>query len=273
MQPLYSLAYLTSAPLQPPQAIELAARLGYQAIGLRIMPAAPGGAFNPLIENPDLLRETVATSRDAGIPVFDVEIVRLAEDFRADRFEPFLAICAELGAKAILVAGDDPDHGRLAASYAAFCEAARPYGLSADLEFMPWTEVPDCRTALRIVDAAAQPNGGILVDALHVARSATTLEDLRAIPRHLLHYAQLCDAPPGIPATDAELIFTAREARLLPGEGGIDLAGILDALPRGLPLSVEIPHAVRKAELGVEEWSRQALARSRDIVAKAYGAG
>lgn len=42
------------------------------------------------------------------------------------------------------------------------------------------------QAALRIVAGAGRPsNAGILVDALHVARSGTTLDDLRAIPRAL----------------------------------------------------------------------------------------
>ncbi len=271
MQPIYSLAYLTSEPLSPPESIALAARLGYRAVGLRALPASPTGAYSRLIEDPALLRATAAMIRETGVPVFDMEIVRLAGDFSVDRFKPFLEASASLGAKAVLVAGDDPDEARLTASYAAFCAAAYPFGLTADLEFMPWTRVPDCKTALRIVTAAAQPNGGILVDALHAARSSTTLAELRALPRHLLHYAQLCDAPAGIPATDAELIFTARAERLPPGEGGIDLKGILDALPADLPLSLEIPNDRRKPVVGVEEWSRQALAHARAVVATRAG--
>lgn len=266
MNRTYSLAYLTAAPLSPPESVSLAARLGYGAVGLRAMPAAPGGSYDPLMEDKALVRETVRRMADTGVSVFDVEIVRLAPDFDIETFKPFLALCGDLSAKAVLVAGDDPDEGRLTANFAAFCQAAAPYGVSADLEFMPWTRVPDAKAALRIVTAAGQPNGGILVDGLHVGRSTTSLEDLRAIPRAMLNYAQICDAEPGTHFTVEELIHTARCARLLPGEGGIDLAGIFAALPADLPVSVEIPHDVRKPQLGVEEWARQALAATRRLL-------
>ena len=183
-----------------------------------------------------------------------------ARAFRAADHLPFFEVGAKLGAKALLVAGDDEDEARLTASFAALCEAAAPFGLSADLEFMPWTKVPDARTALRIVLGAAQPNGGVLVDALHVARSATSLADVAAIPRQCLHYAQICDAPAEVPATVEGLIHTARCERLLPGDGGIDLAGIFSMLPRDLPISVEIPHDREVAAIGAEEWARRALA-------------
>lgn len=265
---VYSLAYLSSVPLSPADALVLAARLGYQHTGVRIAPASPGGDFHPLATDAAMLRETIARNRDTGATVFDVEIVRLAADFKVAAFKPFLETCGALGARAILVAGDDPDEARLTASFAAFCDAADDYGLTADLEFMPWTKVPDARAALRIVGNAARPNGRILVDALHAGRSTTTLADIAAIPRAMLSYAQLCDAPGEIPTTHEGLIHTARCARLLPGEGGIDLVGIFSLLPSDLPLSLEIPNQVRLPALGAEEWGRQALAAAKAVVTK-----
>lgn len=267
MPRVISLAYLTSAPLDPPGQIALAARLGYQAVGLRVLPAVPGGPCSPLIEDPALMRETRTRIRETGVPVLDMEIVRIGPDFRRDAFQPFLDACSAVGARAILVAGDDPDEARLTASFAAFCAAAARHGLTADLEFMPWTRVPDARTALCIVTRAGQPNARLLVDALHAGRSRTTLADLAAIPRERLGYAQICDAPAGIPESQEALIRAARSERLLPGEGGIDLAGIFAQLPRDLPISVEIPNDARKAAVGVEAWSRQALAATRDFLA------
>jgi len=131
---------------------------------------------------------------------------------------------------------------------------------------MPWTAVKNAKAALRIVTRAGEPNGRILVDALHAARSTTRLDDIASLPRHLLSYAQLCDAPAGIPSTDAELIHTARCARLLPGDGGIDLRGLVQALPDHLPLSLEIPNDDWLPRLGAEEWGRRALAAARQIV-------
>ena len=269
----YSLAYLTTAPLAPPDALRLAQKLGYQMIGVRIAPAAPGGDFSPLIEDAALLRETVAQIKATGVTVYDVEIARLNADFRVEQFRDFLETAGKLGARAILVAGDDPVEERLTQSYASFCDAASEYGLTADLEFMPWTAVPDARSALRIITAADRPNGRVLIDALHAARSSTTLADLAAIPRERLGYAQLCDAPGEIPTTNEGLIHTARCARLLPGEGGIDLTGILRQLPDDLPLSLEIPNDERLPAVGPEAWAREALAAAKHVAARAAEQG
>ena len=39
----YSLAYLTSVPFSPADALVLAAKLGYKYTGVRIAPASPAG--------------------------------------------------------------------------------------------------------------------------------------------------------------------------------------------------------------------------------------
>ena len=271
MQRSYSLAYLSANTLTPPQAVRLAAELGYRHVGLRLLPNAAGAPQQFLIDQPAVLRETLAALNDTGVGVFDLEIIRIGAGFDPQTYLPLLHAGAALKAKAVLVAGDDTDLARLTENYARLCELMQTFGMSADLEFMPWTAVPDAQAALRVVEGAGRPhNAGILVDALHVARSGTTPADLRAIPRALLHYAQICDAPTaaqiGRDFTVEEMIHTARCERLLPGEGDIDLKAMFAALPNDLPVSVEIPHEQRLAQLGQTEWARQALAASRALL-------
>jgi sugar phosphate isomerase/epimerase len=265
----FSLAYLTSAPLSAPDMVRLAARLGYANVGLRLAPAAPRGEAMPLIADAALLAATQATMAETGVAVFDVEIVRIGEGFVAETLRPFLRTAQALGAKAVLTACDDPVRDRLTASYAAFCDIAAEHGLTADLEFMPWTAVKSCNDARAIVEGAVRPNGRILVDSLHAARSATTLEDLRALPRRLIGYVQMCDAPAEVPATTEGLIRTARHARLLPGDGGIDLRAMFAALPDDVPVSLELPNDVQKAQHGIEEWSRLALQKALAVLSSA----
>jgi sugar phosphate isomerase/epimerase len=143
----------------------------------------------------------------------------------------------------------------------------KPYGMTADLEFMPWTAVKDASTALRIVRNAGSPNNaGILVDALHFGRSQTSLDDISAIPRELLHYAQICDARAGLNFSTDEMIHTARCERLLPGDGNIDLPGLFAALPSDLPISVEVVNLAREANTSVQDWADECLARSRPFI-------
>lgn len=260
----FSLAYLTSRHCTPPQAIALAAQTGYGWVGLRLWPNAPGAPQQQLLGLPDVLRETLAVQRDTGVGVFDLEVVRIGASFDPLAYLPLFEAGAALRARAVLVAADDTQASRLADSYARLCEAMAPFGLSADLEFMPWTAVPDARSALRTVQAAGSPaNAGILVDALHFGRSHTTLDDIRAIPPGLLHYAQICDAEAGTHFSTEQLIRSAREERLLPGEGNIDLTGLFAALPATLPISVEVVNIPREPGTNAQDWARDCLEASR----------
>jgi sugar phosphate isomerase/epimerase len=263
----YSLAYLTAHRCSPPEAVRVAAATGYGFVGLRLWPNAPGAPQQAMLADAALLRETLAACRDTGVGVFDLEIVRIGEGFDPQLYLPLFEAGAALGARAVLVAGDDTDRARLAASYARLCEQMAPFGLTADLEFMPWTAVPDARSALALVEAAGQPaNAGILVDALHFGRSHTTLDDIRAIPRRLLHYAQICDAEAGTRFNTEQLLHTARCERLMPGEGNIDLFGLFAALPPDLPVSVEMVHLLREAVTPAQAWAAECLAASRPFL-------
>ena len=262
-QRLISLAQLTALPYSPPKLVQLAADAGCGACGIRPLPATPGGIAYPLMSDPPMLRETLARMAGTGVRVFDLEIIRIGEHFDAREHLAFFDVGQRLAARAVLVAGDDADEARLTAGFATLCEVAAPYGLSCDLEFMPWTAVKDAAAATRIVRAAGRPNGGVLVDAIHFARSTSTLEQLAALPREWLHYAQICDAAVPAPATVEGLIHDARCARLLPGEGGIDLGSLFAQLPPELPVSIEIPHDIRAPAMGYLAWTRAAVAATR----------
>lgn len=269
--PPVSLAHLTLLGLPPPQLIDVAAEAGYQHVGLRLLPSSPTGPSFPLMTDAAMRQETLARVRDTGVTVFDLEIIRIVEGFEVGPLLPFFEVGALLGARAMLVSGEDAHPARCAEAFARLCEAARPFGLSADLEFMPWTATRDLPAATALIEAAGRPaNAGLLVDALHFARSDSTLAQVAALPRAWLHYAQVCDAPAEIPATVAERIHCAREARLLPGEGGIAVAELLAALPADLPLSVEIPNPPRAAALGAVAWARQARLLSIEAWRRAH---
>ena len=266
----YSLAYLTANASTAPQAVRIAAELGYAYVGLRVQPNGPGAPYQALIGDAAVLRATQAVMRDTGVGVYDLEIIRIGEQFKVTDHAALMDIGQTLGAKAVLIAADDTHEPRLADNYAHLCEVMRPFGLTADLEFMPWTAVKDAKSALRVIEMAGRPsNAGILVDALHFGRSTTTLQDIADIPHALLHYAQMCDAQAGLNFTTEELIHTARQERLLPGEGNIDVGGLFAALPQDLPVSVEIVNLERSAPMGDKAWAALCLNATRKVLGNA----
>lgn len=262
----FSLSFLTCLDAPPETAVRAAAMAGYSHVGLRMLPAVPGGIAFPLMDDPARLCDLLRLMEDVGVGIFDIEMIRLGPDFTPEPFLSFFECAERLGAHAILVAGDDPDVSRLTASYAALCEAAAPYGLSMDIEFMPQSELRDLKAALGVLEAANQPNQGVIVDSLHVSRSRTSPELIATIPRKWLHYAQICDGPAEIPATREALNFAARHERLLPGEGAIDLAAIFAALPADLPIAVEIPNDRQAVGLSPAEWASRAREASLTVL-------
>ncbi|MEE2059781.1 sugar phosphate isomerase/epimerase family protein [Rhodococcus artemisiae] len=261
------LAALTVLDIAPLHHVELAEQHGFDTIGLRLLPAAPGTIAYPLHENRVALDTLIRRLDDSPVDVFDLEIIRIGEDFDAAAYVPMLEAGTRLGARAVLVGGDDPDRGRLTDSYAELAQLCAQYGIVASLEFMPWTAVPDAKAAVEIVSQADGPARSVLVDALHVGRSTTSLDDLAAIPREWLHYAQMCDGSVPAPTDDAELIRHAREERLVPGTGGIDLPAIWATLPEHLPVSIELPNEALRRAAGTGPWLDRLAAATRDILA------
>ena len=108
-----SLAHLTVIDLAPPRMIRLAADLGYDAVGLRLIRVTPD-----------------------------------TPDFDPAALTGFLEVGADLGARQVICAPYDPDLSRLADNLARMAAACRAHGLQAVLEFFPWTPVPDLATLL-----------------------------------------------------------------------------------------------------------------------------
>ena len=188
-----------------------------------------------------MMRETKAALADTGLRVSDIEFVKITPEINVAALESFIAAGASLGARHVITAPYDQDHARLSDNLAGIASLAEGYGLSALLEFFPWTTVPDLETAAKVVDAASCPNVGILIDTLHFDRSDSSLSQIGSIPTHWLPMVHLCDAPAGKPTAIDGLLHTARAERLPPGEGCIDIASILKAMPGNTNISLEVP--------------------------------
>lgn len=234
-------AHLTALDHAPTQWVRLAARAGFSAVGLRLYPAAPGGVAYPIIAGSAAQRELRDVLSGEGVGVFDVEFVPVVPELDPASLLPLFETAASLGACCVSVSGDDPDEARLAEKLAALAQLAKPFGLRIDLEFMRWRHVGTLAQARAAIERAAQPNLAVLIDALHLSRAGGTPDDVAAMPPEMLGFAQLCDAPASLPANDEEAIREARTARLAPGDGALPLDALLRALPRTLPLSVEMP--------------------------------
>lgn len=262
----YSLAHLTVLSLTPPQLVDVAARTGYDYVGVRITRVTPEEVLYDLAHDRALMKETKARLADTSIEVHDVELFRMDPRLEPDDFVPVLEATAELGARNIIAQLPDPDRERATARFARLCDLAKPLGIFVSLEFPHWTETGTLTEAARVVRAVNRSNAGILVDMLHFGRSNSSLDELASLPREWFRFAHLCDAAKEVPATMAGIIRTARDERQWPGEGGIEVLEILSRLPQDIPYALEIPHVTLTRAVGPEEVARLALVVSKSYV-------
>ncbi len=259
----YSLAHLTALHLSPPELVEAAAAGGYRYVGLRLTQVTATDPVYPLATDAALMRETKARLRHTGVEVLDIELARLDPNTAPESLLEVLEAGAELGARHVIGQLPDPSRDRKIGRFAALCDLARPLGMTVELEFPSWTETSSLAEAAYVLKAVNRPNAGILVDLLHFARSRSSVEELSKLPRSWFRFAHVCDAPAEIPSSTQSLIHTARAERLFPGEGGIDVRGILAALPPDIPYALEIPRVTLSALLGEKENARLAIMAAR----------
>jgi sugar phosphate isomerase/epimerase len=241
--PPLGIAHFTVIDVEPMALVDMAARIGYAAVGLRLHPAFPGAPYYRIPTGGQQMRAMRDRLADTGVRVHDIEFVVIDAAFVPVALDPVLASAAELGARRISVCGDDPDRGRLVANFGELCDLAAGYGMGVDLETMAWRRVNTLDATAAVVREAGLPNGGVLIDALHLARCGSVPEDLRALPDRFIRSVQLCDAVAERPADTDAIIREARAGRLAPGEGALPLRRLLAEVPDDAVLSVEVPNS------------------------------
>lgn len=238
--PRLSLCPLTIIRATPRELVEAAAAGGFDAVGFRLIAPRPGDPVHPL-EGAHGLGDLRRLMADNGIALFDIESLWLSAATQPEAIRPALEICAALGGKNLLVAGNDPEPERMAANFAAVSALAAEYGIRPCIEPTSWCVVHRLDRAKDLIRRAGAANAGVIVDTLHMDRAGETPASLAAFDRALIAYAQICDAGPQRPASLSDLMAEARGNRLLPGEGALPLNALLDALPQGLTVGVEAP--------------------------------
>ena len=261
-----ALAALTVLELAPPDMVSCAAGAGYDAVGLRLLPATAEEVQHAMVGDTPLVRETANRIAGTGMRVLDIEIFRLKPETVVAHYRAALETGARLGATEALVAGNDPDEARLIERFAAFCELAGEYGIAGNLEPMPWTDVKTFLHGARVVAAAGRDNGGVLIDPIHFDRGGSQASEIPAVPKTRLRYMQLCDAPAARPSDTETLLHQARAERLMPGDGGLDLLAMLRAVPSDVPLSIEIPMQALTRTMPALQRTRMMLDKARRLL-------
>ncbi len=261
-----SLAYLTVAGSEPVEMIEAAAEAGFDYAGLRLV--APRGLRlrHDIVGDAALVRRIRQACDRTGVQVLDVEVFTLAPDTDMASLRQFVETSAELGASILQGVCEDPDRQRAVDRFGTICDMAAPYGMKLALEFMRWRNVATIEDALAFVTSVGRPNATICIDTLHLSRSGGGPGAVQLVPPEQLPYVQLCDAVKQGPPFDG-LIDEARNGRLYPGEGALWLDEVMDALPPGIPISLEVPRAA-VADRSVHERAKLAGDALRGYLAR-----
>jgi sugar phosphate isomerase/epimerase len=152
--------------------------------------------------------------------------------------------------------------------FAALCDRAAAHGLQVAIEFLPWTGIPDPKTAWEICRLAGRRNGGLLVDSWHYFHSGADATTLRSVPRDQIIAIQFDDA--SRISTDADMLHDTLH-RSAPGEGVFDLVGfirLLDEIGVQAPISVEII-SPEQQQRPIAEAARIAHDTSAAVIARA----
>jgi len=250
---LLSLATGSLPEFSPVEVVEAAAAAGWEACGIW---------FDASTWSAQTTRDTREAFARNGLSALDIEVVWIHPGPADPHHERLLEAGAEIGARNALVVSSDPDVEATKRRFEAICRIAERCGLDACFEFLPITAVKSLPAALEVIRAVNHPRAKLLVDALHLARSGGTPEQLAGLPAELFSYAQICDAPAELsPMTHETLLYEALDGRLLPGEGKLPLRQLLGVLPAGLALAPEQRSRV------LREQYPQAAARAAAILA------
>jgi sugar phosphate isomerase/epimerase len=272
-------AHLTLLRLAPPELVTVAAEAGYDFVGVRVKAVTDGERQYPMEPGSPMSKETLRRLDDMGLTVRDVEFLTLRPDTGPDDWRPALEAGAALGASTFSVVGADPDPGRLTDTLARLTDDGAEFGIRPTLEpisYQPVSRVADAAVIARAAGAA------VLVDALHVQRGGSSLDDVRALEPDLVPCIQLCDGPLALPealelpdelplgmkADGSVRHVEARVQREVPGEGGFPLAELLAAVPAATPISVEVPHARLQARLSAREFAAYNLRAVQALLAR-----
>jgi sugar phosphate isomerase/epimerase len=273
------IAHLTLLRLSPPELVTTAAEAGYDFVGIRVKAVTEGEHQYPMQPGSPMSRETLRRLDDTGLTVRDIEFLTLRPDTGPDDWQPALEAGAALGASTFSVVGVDDDPARLTDTLARLTADGAAYGIRPTLEpisYQPVSRVADAAAIARATGAA------VLLDALHIQRGGSSLDDVRALEPELVPCLQLCDAPSAVPQTlelPAELPLgmkadgsvlqvEARVQREVVGEGGLPLAELLAAVPAETPISVEVPHARLQARLSAAEFATYNLRAVQALLAR-----
>lgn len=255
----FSLAQLTVLKTSPLELAKIAERCGYDYVSLRqIYMGVEGEVVCDLRKDKAMKKELKNFLNNTELKVLDIELARIFDGVNIKDYEPAMETCRELGGKHILSSIWTDDNEYYTEEFIKLCNLAKQYDLTVDLEYVPIAGVKNLDEAIRLLEQANCGNAGLMIDMHHLHRAGDNPDRLLSVPKEWFHFAHLCDASSEIPKDQDELIRIMRESRDYVGEGGINIAQILNNMPI-VPYSIELPHSAHIKEYGLEGHAKKCI--------------
>lgn len=215
----------TSVPGDLPRKLEAIAKAGFRGVEL-YEPDFTGHAGSA--------KEIRQFASDLGLeigllqPFHDFE--GLNGDLRSKAFQRLdskLDVAAALGAKMLLVGSSTlktvcNDLSRITSDLAEMADRADARGIRVAYLALPWARhINTEMKALEIVEAVDRANFGLALNSFFSLADGSKPARLRDIPGDRIFHVQLSDAP----VLDFDIRHLKRHFGVLPGQGGLNLAG------------------------------------------------
>jgi sugar phosphate isomerase/epimerase len=229
MNRIISLAAGTILDADPPEAIRIAHRCGYPAVGVW---------YDHETWSTQRTRDVKTALGECGTTPLDIEPIMLTPT--GDHGDAIVDVALEIGADNILVASRDPEINRVGERLAALAQRLGKAHTRIVLEFLPILAIKTLPDAVAAVEIGSHRSIGVLIDSLHLSRAGHHPSDLQFVDPAFMPYIQLCDAPAEPPENGTSgLLHEALHGRLMPGDGGLPLRELLAAVPN-VPISLEL---------------------------------
>lgn len=255
----FSLGFLTVPECGPLEAARIASAAGYNSMGIRLVPVTENESPYDLLTSKSLQREFRRLLDDTALQVGDVELLRIFPESRPEDFLPILDVAHFLEASRIVTISEDADFSRVTDLLGVLAACCHERDLLLELEPITWTRVHNLDQAACLIRAVGDPRLGLLVDALHWHRSGSTRAEFDSLGLPAPRLVHLCDALRLFDPSPEALKRTAREQRLLPGEGELDLKSVMELAAPNAVISLEIPNKEYRRLYGPNERAFRAL--------------
>ena len=264
----FSLEPLNFPTMPASDLVSVAAQASFEFVSFTLnTPAAKVLPVSEVVADRSRRSALKAQMRETGVGLLNIECFNLTPESKVEEFRAGLECGHDLGARSgTAILWENSNRADGLAKYRALCDMAAELGISINLEFFGTCKsMNKLGDALAFVKEAARPNGGLVIDIMHVIRNGSSVEDLRKLDPKLIKMVQLCDGPKSVPPDFAVAEVTAN--RLYPGEGTFPVRDFVRALPSDAVVGLECPKETLSGKVSPVEQARNMLAAARAVYA------